>query len=458
MKTWTTFPARRPTFLLLFTALVGGAFGLNRGVKTASIVGFLLDLRPGTFLARSPGSAPDQATAGSPVLVLEQSEKGWVRVLAADGSAGWAHITSRHPVAVRVGANGSVSDRSPDDPSPAEAKDLKGNLRVLGASKKNATPSLKEMMLPPDRNWYLTPWLKLSGASGAGWIAPSEAGFEWPKTLQARGMVRPPFTTQYQGLGGLQPHEGDSVLRVEESGESASPGKVSVAEHWPRVHAIWFSEKGPQAILFANDSERVLRLAVNERGGFLVFRKYLPELDRVECAAAAEGSSVCLAQVTAPNGDGYVSSVWIMYVSGDGVIGAKNVELEAGSGEASEQTMANWWWNGDTQTLGVVSATQRDTGVVIYHYARSAGLTEERRMAVGVFLPLRASYTEARAESIAVTKNELDVFPIEQDQRIQWAPGRVFASRVEAEFWKKEQKFETEIRTLGSASREEAKP
>jgi hypothetical protein len=41
-----------------------------------------------------------------------------------------------------------------------------------------------------------------------------------------------------------------------------------------------------------------------------------------------------------------------------------------------------------------------------------------------------------RAESIAVTNNQLDIFPVKEKQNTKWAPARLFINREEAERWK----------------------
>jgi uncharacterized protein YaiE (UPF0345 family) len=452
MKTWTTFPAKTLLGLLAIAVLLAGEFDTNQRKKAITgVVGSLLDLPPGTLLSEAPDNRPDQATTGSPVLVLSvgrAGRKSWFRVLAADGTSGWTHVGSPDPVPVRVAVSGSVSDISPDNPSAAEPKELSGELRVTGASDKSAAASLNQMMLPADRNWYVTPWLRLSAASGFGWSAPSEVEFRWAKTLQARGMVRPPFTAQYAGLSSLQPRQGDRVLRVDEAGENAEPGIVSRGESWPRVHAIFFADTKPQAILFANDSTRVLRLSVNGQGEFLVFHQYLPELDRVECRGAADANRVCVAQVTAPNGDGYVSGLWMVDVSAQGTVRARYIQLEAGSGEPSEHVAANWWWDANNGILGIVSAGKQGNNSILYYYSGERGFATEGKTAVGVFLPSRPTYREARAESITVTKNTLDVFPILESHRLQWAPGHLFASRVEAEAWQKKVRFGLDMRVV----------
>jgi len=459
MQILTTSRVKFTACLTIAVSLGAVLYASQRAKKNVGIVGSLLNLGPGTFLSRAPDAAADQATTGSPVLVLQEAEtKGWIRVLAADGASGWTRALSPRAVPVRVVVSGSVSDRPPDDPSAAEPKGLKGDLRITGASQKSAVASLAQMMLPATSNWYLAPWLKVSSAAGMGWIAPSEAGFTWAKIVQARGMVRPPFTMQYSGLTSLEPHEGDGVLRVNETGDSAELSKVSPGENWPRLHAIFFADAAPQAILFANDSARVLRLAVSQHGGFLVFQKYLPELDKVTCSEAGSAKRICLAQVTALHGDGYVSSVWGMDVSADGATRVKNIELPAASGEANEEPAANWWWDGNAGILGVLSANEQNTSAVLYHYSTETGFTVAGRSAAGAFLPARATYREARAESITVTKNELDVFPIAEAHAIRWAPGRVFAQRAEAESWKNGQKFEVEIRLFGFGGSEGLRP
>jgi hypothetical protein len=407
---------------VLLVAAAAAAGCRQQAKEKETLLGCVVGLPVGSFLAGDFASAPNRITRGSPALVLETGA-GAVRVLAADGTEGWTKASAVRAVPVQIEGHVSALDTSPDEAAAANEVNLKPPVRIVGASRNSAVASMEQNMFPSERNWFNVPWLKLSGGPATGWAAPSTLAFSWERSLEPRGLVRPPFTGWFAGLNRLAPQRGTRIWRVDAAGGSAA-WSVIEGEQFPTVWAIQTGSGDPAAILFASENKRLLRLST----GSLFFETYLPELESAECTGGtAGGKPVCYAEVTQMTGDGPFSTLWIVTPER-----ASAVALQAAGGEpGGMQVAGRWWIERETGRVWIVRAEvgKNIASIVDTHQV------EKPVQAIAAILPAQDTFQDAVASNIRIAGNALQILPLALEGKLKWAPGRTFFSRGEATTW-----------------------
>jgi hypothetical protein len=138
-------------------------------------------------LSATPGASPHVVARGAPALVVDADERDgqqWYRVIAADGSFGWA------PGPIEAVVAGLYSPKALWDLSAVplgEDPDMQGVEvkaalgTVLGASADAFVARLDHLGLPPELNAALLPWLRVEVQSATGFVALPEAKVVWQR-------------------------------------------------------------------------------------------------------------------------------------------------------------------------------------------------------------------------------------------------------------------------------------
>lgn len=333
------------------------------GPTTGTLVSVPASLR----LAVQPGGPLTAHPQGSPALILQSRQLGprhWTRLLAADGSAGWTASLLPRALPVEISINRLTDDpdasaganHSPDDPSPTDPVQLKGRLHVTGASKRNAVAAEDQIGLPETRNWFLTPWLQVTGANGRAWFPSSALCFRWDTTVfPPRGLIRPPFTAALSAIQSAAPKAGMPVLSFDESeGPELKPSTSQ--EHWKTIQSAYLPTGAPEdaVSLFDASGTRLLQAYVGAVRIALIFRRYSPELTRVKCdKPQSRMRHVCLADITTRSGDGYGATLWILKTGQEGKPEIQHMPLYTAGSDNGEAVESTWSFDAQTGTLTI---------------------------------------------------------------------------------------------------------
>jgi hypothetical protein len=390
----------------------------------------------GLALSPSPGAPAQRVARGGPALVLAV-RGGWVRLLAADGSYGWTSRPLGEAFAARVRPGGALelSDRSPDQPSISEGFDTlrvpAAQAEIIGASEKARVAAPGQLMLPPRMNPFLLPWLEIRSGARSGWIYPPELPLEWngPEgrddvpaaihRLGLEGIVRPPFLGAVKvfqpGRLGL---EFEDIAR-EPSRSPSRPFTAKAVETLVAIPSQWIavlSGSGGSVFVFSDAGPAVLT-----SGKQVVLRAERADLN-------GDGRPELVMELAETYGDGYTTALWI--ASGAQV---QPVPLGGASGEPGGGAVEASWWL-EASTLWIARANGRHVEHVRVGYGAAAG-GPKREAAIAV---IAARFPTREVASVQAIALDAQPFPLVSPKGpVEWAAGRLFRSRREAEAWRR---------------------
>lgn len=338
-------------------------------VAPKPVVGSVVTVPVGSPVADSAKGSPRRRVGGSPALVLETAGDA-VRVLAADGTAGW----TSSPGAVL--SNATVAWDKPIEAwkyAPEDKRFVEEGADLFAASAGPLSGASKE-------SYVAGASVQAMGVTGAefleqpllsvqkAFVHPLTVTLRFPVTVDAHlratgfaGVVRPPFLGSFSVLP-LAPQAGD-VTHVLDSNDALRP-MPAASHHWSRADALVIDPAAKpgsiEALAVVSDGGAVaFSLSPKTRdGSFVLPRAQLdsPWLGRSEIADLdGDGKAEWLLELIERRGHGW--SEYLVVIAGASLTSSFSARLyglggEPGEGDAPAVEYA--WWV-DAGTLFIVS-------------------------------------------------------------------------------------------------------
>ena len=365
---------------------------------------------------------------------------GYYRLLGADGSSGWARLTS--PL-----VNGGVAFENANvelaDQIVEPMQQLPDNLQIVSAGAAFATIVGASGTGKMEETWQLgaatwldtttVPWLRVKSSAAAGWLAPSATRVVWQVEDASlcnpfaglAGLVRGAFLTRArQALRAWLPPTGATVRHVLEdrseawaAGASCELGAALFPEPGQPLRLVVFDcDRGQTQLFSVSSSTSKSFYTISDEKRARLFRFEFADL-------TGDESPELILELGLRSSDDYESALLVLPVAA-----AQPKELAVfGLGQLSDDVDANWLVSAKAREIGITRTSAR--GLEVSRVSASAdGLRDTPGYAAvfGSYPSVLAAQREALSDARRM------VFPLTAKRPQRWASGSVFSSQREA--------------------------